>query len=155
MYLSKKVTSCLHDTIVALMSFLHTSNFCAMMIWPVSIDLPVLVRQLWNMRFENVCVTDDFANHLHFHRIHAGWVANHHLRLGRHIASSAVAVTSRWSVLWKFPSVPSLSSSLHLDVKSQVVQILQSPFPRQNSISPSSFDRFTSAPLLSRRFSAN
>ena len=38
-------------------------------------------------------------------------------------------------VLWEFPSVPSLSTSLHLDVKSQVVQILQSPFPRQNATS--------------------
>ena len=38
-------------------------------------------------------------------------------------------------ILWEFPPVPSLSASLHLDVKSQVVQILQSPFPRQNSIS--------------------
>ena len=38
-------------------------------------------------------------------------------------------------VLWEFPPVPSLSASLHLDVKSQVVQIFQSPFPRQNSTS--------------------
>ena len=40
LYLSAEVTRFLHDTIVALMSSLHTCNFCVMMIWPVSIDLP-------------------------------------------------------------------------------------------------------------------
>ena len=47
-------------------------------------------------------------------------------------------------VLWEFPPVPSLSALLHLDVKPQVVQIFQSPFPRQNSIS-------SLQPRLSRR----
>ena len=38
-------------------------------------------------------------------------------------------------VLWESPPVPSLSASLHLDVNPLVVQIFQSPFLRQNSIS--------------------
>ena len=38
-------------------------------------------------------------------------------------------------VLWEYPPVPSLPVSLHLDVKSQVVQTLRSSFPHQNSIS--------------------
>ena len=38
-------------------------------------------------------------------------------------------------VLWEFLPVPSPLASLHLDLKPQVVQIFQSPFPHQNSIS--------------------
>ena len=38
-------------------------------------------------------------------------------------------------VLWEFPSVPSLSAFLRLDVIPEAVQVFQSPFPRQNSTS--------------------
>ena len=64
-----------------------------------SIDqLVALILQFWNRRLKNVCVMDDFPNHLRLRRIHGGWIANHHPRLDRHITSSAVAVNLhfRW-----------------------------------------------------------
>ena len=74
------------------MSFLSTCNFCVMMIWQVSINLSSSFSR-FGIGSSGVCTTDDFANHFRFRRIPKGWVANHHLRFGRHIASSAVAVT--------------------------------------------------------------
>ena len=92
MYLSSEVTRCPRDTIVALMSFLSACDFCVLMIWPVSINLPSSFSASGIGVSWVFCVVDDFANQFCFRRIRVGWVANHHLRLDRHIASSAVAV---------------------------------------------------------------
>ena len=143
MYLSSEVTRCPHDTIVALMSFLSTCNLCVTMIWPVSINLPSVFSS-FGIGASNVSVTDDFPNHFRFRRIHVGWVANHHRRLGRHIASSAVAVNLYlehvffWvqvEALQEFPSMPLLSAFRGLDVVPELVRVFQNPFPRQNSSS--------------------
>ena len=87
------------------MSFLSSCNFCAMMIWPVSINLPSSFSRsgIGASRMLKKKKTDDFANHFRLRRIREGWVINHHLRLGRHIASSAVAVNSnfRYVFFWR------------------------------------------------------
>ena len=65
--------------------------------------------------------------------------------------------------LWEFPPVPSLSASLHLDGGAGGGTVGSHPWSRYSRVHfhikipfrPTSFDRFTSAPLLSRRFSAN
>ena len=162
MYLSTEVTSCLHDTIVALMSFLRTCNICVMMIRPVSINLPSSFSSS-GISASRMCVTDDFANHFQFRRIHEGWVANDHPRLGRHIASSAVAVNlhleymffwrrCRWRYCRNFHRCRCCRHSLISTRFQSWSGYSRIHFHVKIPLRPSSFDRFTSTPLLSRWF---
>ena len=162
MYLSTEVTRFPADTIIALMPFLGTGNSCVMMTWPVSINFPSSFSSFGIGASENVCVTDDFANHFRFRRIHVGWVANHNLRFGHHIASSAVAVNShlrwrrcRWRYCGNFHRCRCCRHSLVSTWFQSRSRYSRIHFHVKIPFRPSSFNRFTLTPLFFRMFSAN
>ena len=142
MYQSSEVTRCLHDTIVALMSFLSTCNFCVMMIWPVSINLSSSFSSFGIGSLRMFVQRTTLPISLDPSRMgrkspSSSWPPHRLLRCCCELASRVRVLQAevQVEVLWDFPSGPLLSAFLRLDLVPESVRVFQNPFPRQNSTS--------------------
>ena len=165
MYLSTEVTSCLRDTIVALMSFLRTCNFCVMMIWPVSINLSTSFGKyeigvqecLCNGRLSQSLSISQDSCRMGRKSPFPSWPPHRLLRCCCELASRMRVFwrKCKWRYCRNFHRCRCCRYSLVSTWFQSRSAYSRIHFHVKVPLRPSRFDRLTSTPLFSSCFSAN